>query len=92
MKSCWTDASASFEIPGGGANPSGNGKFTFRPIYHLCGVIVRCNIAIVNPKTRLIWSSKTGAVKCRPTTPASPSVLSGDRVDTKKTAAADPWP
>jgi hypothetical protein len=50
MKSCWTDASASLEIPGGGANPSGNGKFTIRPIYLVGGVIVRCQIRIVNPQ------------------------------------------
>jgi hypothetical protein len=50
MKSCWTDASASFEIPGGGANPSENGKFTLRPFYLVGGVIVRCKIRIVNPQ------------------------------------------
>jgi hypothetical protein len=49
MKSCWTDASASFEIPGGDANPSEKGKFTFKPIYLVGGVIVLCKIPIVNP-------------------------------------------
>jgi hypothetical protein len=50
MKSCWTDASASLEIPGGGATPSGNGKFTIRPIYLVGVAIVRCQIRIVNPQ------------------------------------------
>jgi hypothetical protein len=50
MKSCWTDASASLEIPGGSANPFGNEKFTFRPIYLIGVVIVLCKIRIVNPQ------------------------------------------